>query len=101
MAWVRTATSLITFGFTIYKFFQYMRQQNPEHLEPVLNPRRFALVLISLGIVSLALATWQHQRDMVWLRSQHPEVPYSLATVLAGLISLFGVLALLAVVFRI
>src|SRR3989337_955177 len=23
MSWVRTATSLITFGFTIYKFFQF------------------------------------------------------------------------------
>jgi inner membrane protein YidH len=27
MAWVRTATSLISFGFTIYKFFQYLREQ--------------------------------------------------------------------------
>ena len=25
MAWVRTSTSLISFGFTIYKFFQYLR----------------------------------------------------------------------------
>jgi putative membrane protein len=23
MAWVRTATSMISFGFTIYKFFQF------------------------------------------------------------------------------
>jgi putative membrane protein len=26
MAWVRTSVSLISFGFTIYKFFQYLRE---------------------------------------------------------------------------
>src|SRR5689334_19149367 len=26
MAWVRTATALMSFGFTIYKFFQQLRQ---------------------------------------------------------------------------
>ena len=29
MAWTRTATSLISFGFTIYKFFQYLREDRP------------------------------------------------------------------------
>jgi uncharacterized membrane protein YidH (DUF202 family) len=30
MAWIRTATALITFGFTIYKFFQLERgEANP------------------------------------------------------------------------
>ena len=27
MAWIRTATSLIAFGFTIFKFFQYLATQ--------------------------------------------------------------------------
>jgi len=26
MAWIRTATSLISFGFTIHKFFEYVHQ---------------------------------------------------------------------------
>ena len=26
MAWVRTATSLLSFGFTIHKFFEYLRE---------------------------------------------------------------------------
>ena len=100
MAWVRTATSLISFGFTIYKFFQYLQQRNEAPREGVLGPRQFALLMIVIGIVALALATIQHRRDMVALRKHHPEVPYSLATVLAGLISLLGLLALLAVIFR-
>jgi putative membrane protein len=101
MAWVRTATSLISFGFTIYKFFQYVQEKSPAPRERLLGARHFALIMISIGIIALALATWQHRRDMVRLRAAHPEVPYSLATVLAGLISLFGILALVAVVLRI
>jgi len=55
--------------------------------------------MISIGIVALVLATIQHRRDMKVLRALHPEVPYSLTTVLAGLISILGVAALLAVFF--
>ena len=100
MAWVRTATSLISFGFTIYKFFQYLQQQNKAPHEGFPGPREYALLMITMGIVALAIATFQHRRDMKALRAQYPEVPYSLATVLAGLISLLGVAALLAVIFR-
>ncbi|MBE5502510.1 Predicted membrane protein [Mycobacteroides abscessus subsp. massiliense] len=28
MAWIRTSTSLIAFGFTIFKFFQYQAERN-------------------------------------------------------------------------
>ena len=101
MAWVRTSTSLISFGFTIYKFFQYMREQQATPREGLIGPRQYATLMIVIGIVALVLATWQHRRDMKTLRAHHPEVPYSLATVLAGLISLLGVVALLAVVFRV
>jgi putative membrane protein len=100
MAWVRTATSLISFGFTIYKFFQYLQQQNAVSHDRLLGPREYALVMISVGIVALLLATIQHRRDMRALRALHPEVPYSLVTVLAALISLLGLAALLAVIFR-
>jgi len=100
MAWVRTATSLISFGFTIYKFFQYMQEKNVNPPERLLGPRRFAVLMIGTGIVALALATWQHIRDVRRLRAVHPEVPFSLASVLAGLMSLLGVIALFAVLFR-
>ena len=99
MAWVRTSTSLISFGFTIYKFFQYLQEKGTAQ-ERLLGPREFATLMISIGVIALALATWQHRRDMKALRSAYPEVPYSLATVLAGLMSVLGVMALLAVLFR-
>jgi len=100
MAWVRTATSLISFGFTIYKFFQYLREQNTAMRERLFGPREYALLMISVGVVALFFATVQHRRDMKALRALHPEIPYSLVTVLAGFMSLIGLVALLAVIFR-
>ena len=101
MAWVRTSTSLISFGFTIYKFFQYLQQQQQgAPREGMLGPRQYGTLMIVIGIVALMFATLQHRRDMKTLRAHYPEVPYSLATVLAGLISILGILALLAIIFR-
>ncbi len=102
LAWVRTATSLISFGFTVYKFFQYLRESSPSHPGGLFGPREFALVAISLGIIALLLATVEHRRSMEGLRGQYgiSNVPYSLATVLAALISCFGVLGLVAVIFH-
>jgi putative membrane protein len=101
MAWVRTATSLISFGFTIYKFFQYMQEQG--QVQPVrrlLGPPQFAQLMISIGVISLLLATLQNWHSRKKMREIYPEVPYSLATALAALISILGVLAFIAVIFR-
>lgn len=100
MAWVRTSTSLISFGFTIYKFFQYLKEQNAVRNDRIFGPREYALLMISVGVVALVFATLQHRRDMKALRALHPEVPFSLVTVLAGFMSLIGVVTLLAVIFR-
>jgi uncharacterized membrane protein YidH (DUF202 family) len=53
MAWVRTATSLITFGFSVYKFFQF-DTKGAAHVERLVGPRGFALMMITCGLVSLA-----------------------------------------------
>jgi putative membrane protein len=101
MAWVRTATSLISFGFTIYKFFQYLREQ--EGLEPdgrVLDPRRFGMLMISIGLVALLLATLQELRLRKKLRRVYPEAGFPLAMIMAAFISLLGILALIAVILR-
>jgi putative membrane protein len=100
MAWVRTSTSLISFGFTIYKFFQYLQQQQGVRHEGRFGPRQYGTLMIVIGLIALVIATWQHRRDMKALRAHYPEVPYSMVTILAGLISLLGVFALLAVIFR-
>lgn len=64
MAWVRTATSLISFGFTIYKFFQYLQEQQGPLRERAFGPRQYATLMIVIGLLALVFATFQHRRDM-------------------------------------
>jgi putative membrane protein len=57
MAWVRTAASLISFGFTIYKFFDYLVQSNRAVDDGRwFGPRAFAMAMMGVGLVALVLA---------------------------------------------
>jgi putative membrane protein len=99
MAWVRTATSLISFGFTIYKFFQ-IEIGKGEPKKHLIGPREFAMMMIGIGLLSLVMATVQHRNDRNELRAMNPNIPRSMAAVLAGLIALLGVAAFLAVTWQ-
>jgi putative membrane protein len=101
MAWVRTAISLISFGFTIHKFFQFMALAGGERPKHMLGPREFGLLMIIIGLVALLMATLQQRRDLKALKMQHPDIHiYSPAGVLAALVAILGFLAFLAVFFR-
>jgi len=99
IAWVRTATSLIAFGFTVYKFFEIelARAAKPH---PMIGARGFALVMIMIGLVSLLIATITHRMSMQRMRKECPNIPPSEAAVLAALVSILGLLALFAAIFR-
>ena len=98
LAWVRTATSLITFGFSVYKFFEIVRQGSEgNHL---IGSRQFGLLLVSIGLASLVLATVEYRQNIRSLGAQYQGRPRSLAVIVAGLISILGILALLAMIFR-
>ena len=99
MSWIRTATSLITFGFSIYKFFQLeaFTRTTQNHL---IGPREFSLMLVSIGMISLVLATLEYRQSIRTLGAQSTIGTHSLAVTVAALISLLGILALLAMIFR-
>jgi len=101
MAWVRTATSLITFGFTIYKFFELELgasfQPRPHQL---IGPREFAVLMIGIGLVGLTLAALQNRQHRKHLRQCGIKAPLSFTTLVAVLISALGLVALLSVIFR-
>jgi inner membrane protein YidH len=98
MAWIRTAISLISFGFTIYKFFQI---EGAGRQDGVVSATEFSVLMIVFGLVSLLMATLEHRRDLSALRQDFQEIPpRSLARVLAALISLLGILALVTVLLR-
>ena len=103
IAWLRTAISMISFGFTIYKFFQAQADQgSAAAVKRLLGPREFALVMIGIGLVALVMAAYQHRQSMKRLRaeSDHITVPVSIGMLVAVLFSLLGVLAFVAVLFR-
>jgi putative membrane protein len=100
MSWIRTATTLITFGFTIYKFFQIELAREAARSERLIGPSEFALLMIVIGLVSLLMATLEHRRDLNALNAEYPGGRRSLARVLAALISILGLLALVMVLFR-
>jgi putative membrane protein len=99
MSWIRTATSLITFGFSVYKFFQLETPANGSG-QRLVGPREFALILVSVGLVSLVLATLEFRQNIRILGAQYGGRPRSLSVVMAGLISLLGIMALLVMIFR-
>lgn len=101
MAWIRTAVSLISFGFAIFKFFQYVREVNPDrHIESVIGPHLFAILMILTGLISLTLASIQHRQELANLRKQAGPMPYSLASVSAAFVAGLGIVALVAVGLR-
>jgi putative membrane protein len=100
MAWVRTSASLISFGFTFYKFFQTLHDSTDgARPQRFITPRGVAVLLISVGVVGLALAIVEHRRHLDSLRAEYGDVPTSTAGVMAAIVSVLGVLGLVAVLF--
>jgi putative membrane protein len=100
MAWVRTAASLISFGFTIYKFFQFELKGSVEPAQHVIGPRGFALIMISTGLLGLIMADIQHRASMKLLKELYGDTTRSVAGIVGWVVGLLGALALLAVVIR-
>lgn len=99
MSWIRTATSLITFGFSIYKFFQ-LEAPAARRQDNLIGARGFAFMLVTIGLVSLVLATIEQRRNIRALGAGYSGNHRSLALLLAALISLLGIAALGAMIFR-
>ncbi len=101
MAWNRTSTSMITFGFALYKFFFYLHQEKPPtHGEQLFGARTYGLCIMAIGVFTLVVATWQHRRQLIALRTMYPEAPMSLSLVLAALMGTLGVIAFTVGLFR-
>jgi putative membrane protein len=105
MSWVRTAVSLIGFGFTIVQFFAHLQQmpgvssaRNPE------APRYVGLALIFAGIMALVISVWQYRWLLRYLwgfasiapteeeRMQTPLIAIALVLILIGVFAFVAVL---------
>ena len=111
MSWVRTAVSLIGFGFAIVQFFDRM-QQIPGAVPPRLPnaPLYLGLSLILCGILGLLISIWQYWWTIRYLRGgnfaliagmtkegmQAPVVAIAILLAFIGLFAFFAVLTRLA-----
>jgi len=100
MSWVRTALGMISFGFTIAKFFELLREKQGTHAT-LLDPPTVGILMILIGLVALTLSTVQQARALKLLREQCPSLPrISVAGSTAAAIWLLGILALLGAILR-
>jgi len=70
MSWLRTAVSLIGFGFAIVQFFERLEQV--PGAQPAILPNAppyLGLALISCGILALVVSIWQYGWTVRYLRS--------------------------------
>ena len=92
MAWVRTSLALISFGFGIAKFFQYLHETQSERA-PHMGPRTVGMTMIAIGLVGLVLANIQHRRAIKALHAECPGLPHSTAGLIAVIVMVMGILA--------
>jgi len=99
MAWIRTAISMIGFGFTIYKFFQYKAEDIAAGVVRRPNaPRNLGLSLIAVGTLALMAAAWQHRDFLKQMGPSRKKETFSVSFVVAmgviliGIVTFYGVL---------
>ena len=100
MAWVRTALSMISFGFTIYKFLQAMQEQSRLSVLKSETPRNVGLALIGIGTFALIVACVQHVKYLRKLGFKIRSVPWDLSLLVGCLIALLGFLMFWSIVFN-
>jgi putative membrane protein len=95
MAWVRTALSLLSFGFTIDKVLTGL-QKAGQSLPDVNSPRNAGLFLVALGTGAMVMGTleyWQVFRElrlMHHFRRMRPALIMALVMSVTGVLLFFG-----------
>lgn len=98
MAWIRTSLSMIGFGFSIYKFFQYLPEEIAAgNIRRPQAPRNLGLSLIALGTLALVAAAWQHANYLKEIGAPgrlYKSLSFVVAifVILIGIITFYGVL---------
>jgi len=111
MSVIRTSLSLIGFGFTIFQFFEKLRDAGT--LSHAAAPRNFGVSLVLLGILMLVIGIVYHIQFMIGLRDErnamheagliHGEsrFPPSFTLVTALVLLLIGLVAIVSMVFQV
>jgi len=98
--WIKWNITCMALGFTAYKFYYARIERGEEPLGHELTGRGIGIILISLGLISLLIATLQHKKSVQKLKLQYENMHYSLTLRLSYVIMVFSFLILLMVIFR-
>ena len=98
MAWTRTAVSLISFGFSIYKFADILESQAGRR--SILGPQAYGSAMILTGLAALTAALIQHRAVFRRVRAEGVALPVSLAAIVALAVTVLGIFGLGLVVFH-
>lgn len=112
MSVTRTSLALITFGFTIYHFFDQL--QKSQVITEGQQGRTFGFALIGIGVAVLFVGMLYHVHFLHSLKQQYRGMvddvlihddkgmfPKSMTLILAVVLFLLGVVALCSIIFRI
>jgi uncharacterized membrane protein YidH (DUF202 family) len=111
MSVIRTSLSLISFGFTIYQFFQHLSETGTVATARV-PARNFGLSLLALGILMLLLGIGYHLAFMRGLRHERRDMaaeglihaesrfPASMTLIVAVLLLILAVMAIVSIALR-
>jgi putative membrane protein len=92
MAWLRTTLSMISFGFTIYKFLEYLQEHSTETFLRPQAPRYLGLTLIGIGTFALVVACVQHLNYVKRLNPDRTYKVWDLTFIVSCLIAILGLL---------
>ena len=104
MAWVRTGLSLISFGFTIYKFIEYQQQNLNAEGKAVVSfssPRVFGLLMIGLGILSLILGSIENVSTVNSYRKDYKFSRTRYSLIISAIITVIGIILFAGIIFKI
>jgi inner membrane protein YidH len=101
MSNVRTSTTLISFGFTIYKFFADLQERGEiAHPDRLLGSRHFGFLMVAIGVVYVIAALLSYRLQMARMKERYGISLDRLPLALAVVISFLGVVGLLAIIMR-
>jgi putative membrane protein len=107
MAWLRTSTALIGFGFAIVQYLRHLEQVPGARAAYLPHaPEILGLALIGCGILGLAIALWQYRWTVRYLWSgsfasiagmtregkQSPVIAVAILLIFIGIFAFFAVL---------
>jgi putative membrane protein len=100
MAWIRTSLSLISFGFTVGKFFDYLAAEKGRPMRGfvvrMLGPDGIGMALVALGTFALLFALIDHRGTIKRLQGEGLEKRRTPTIFVATILCFLGISAILS-----